>query len=282
MKLGLVLEGGAMRGVFTAGVLDAFLEQELSFDLCIGVSAGACLGCSYLAKQKGRGFAVMTDYLDQKEYCSISNLLRTGDLFGADFLYHKIPEELYPIDNDAFLNQKTEFYAVVTNCISGKAEHIQIKDMFEDVEYIRASSSLPLMARMVVFDDVPYLDGGISDPIPVKRALEMGCDKVIVILTRHRQFRKNKEKFLPLIKAKYRKFPYLIADIENRHNLYNETLDEIDRLEKEGKILVIAPQEPLDIRRTEKNRNKLKSGYDQGYRLATEKLSEIYSYLQTK
>ncbi len=280
MKTCIVLEGGAMRGVFTAGVLDVFLERNIEPDACIGVSAGACLACSFLTKQKGRGFAVMTDYLDNKDYCSLSSLVRTGDLFGADFLYHKIPEELYPIDNDAFLAGKTELYTVVTNVETGAPEYHRVEDMFRDVDWVRASSSLPLAARMVDLRGQKYLDGGVSDPIPVKKALEMGFDKVIVVLTRHRAFRKSKEKTIPLIRLKYRNYPKLVEDMKNRHAVYNESLDLVKRLENEGKIFVIAPSDPLNISRTEKNMALLRDGYQQGRTLTESLLPKLTEYLK--
>lgn len=279
MKIGLVLEGGAMRGVFTAGVLDVFLETGIDVDVCIGVSAGACLACSYVCKQLGRGFAVMTDYLDNKDYCSVSSLLRTGDLFGAEFLYHKIPEELYPIDNTTFQNGKTALYTVVTNCSTGHPEYSQVSDMFRDVDYVRASSSLPLLARMVDLNGEKYLDGGVSDPIPVLKIMEMGCDKIIVVLTRHRTFRKSPEKTISLIKTKYRKYPNLIKDMQVRHQVYNDSLDQVSGLERDGKIFVIAPEKPLNIRRAEKNMDLLKNGYRQGADIALRLMPELLEYL---
>lgn len=279
MSICLVLEGGAMRGVFTAGVLDFFLEKKIEPDACIGVSAGACLACSFLCKQKGRGFAVMTDYLDNKDYCSISSLIRTGDLFGADFLYHKIPEELYPIDNESFHAGKSAFYSVVTNVDSGKPEYYRINDMFDDVDAVRASSSLPLVARMVELKGKMYLDGGVSDPIPVKKALEMGFDKVIVVLTRYRSFRKSKEKTIPLIRMKYRDYPALVEAMTKRHRVYNESLDLVEKLEEEGKIFVISPREPLRISRTEKNMDLLRDGYHQGHSVAEKVFPQLMEYL---
>lgn len=279
MKVGLVLEGGAMRGVFTAGVLDVFLEQEITFDLCLGVSAGACLACSYLCGQKGRGYAVMTDYLDCKDYCSFSSLVRTGDLFGADFLYHKIPEELYPIDNTHFLSCNTEFRAVVTNCETGDAEYLPVKDMVRDVECVRASSSLPLLSRTVFLSGTPFLDGGVADPIPVEEAFLEGCDRVIVILTRHREFRKKKEKVIPLMKMKYRKYPNLVNAMKERHRVYNETLRRISSYEEQGKVFVLAPKVPLNIRRTEKDLALLREGYDLGRDLAMESMDRLREFL---
>ncbi len=279
LKIGLVLEGGAMRGVFSAGVTDVFLEKGFSPDVVIGISAGACLACSFLAKQQGRGFAVMTDYLENKEYCSVSGLLRTGDLFGPDFLYHKIPEELYPIDNQTFMQGNTEFYAGVTNCSSGEAEFFQIKDMIRDVEYIHASSSLPLLANMVEIQGQNYMDGGVSDAIPVLQAQKLGCDKIIVVLTRERNFRKSSEKFLPLARVKYKKFPGLVAALEGRHIMYNNTLNLIAEWESEGNIFVIAPPKPLGIRRAEKDLTVLKRGYEDGRAITEGCFDSLLEYL---
>ena len=280
MKIGLVLEGGGMRGVFTAGVLDSFLDNEINVDVCIGVSAGACLACSYLCKQRGRGFSVMTDYLDDKDYCSFSSLLRTGDMFGAEFLYHKIPEELYPIDNAAFQRGATEFYTVVTNCDTGIPEYPEITDMLRDVEYVRASSSLPLLSRIVEIGDKRYLDGGVSDPIPVQKAFELGCDKVIVVLTQHRGYRKTAEKTLPLIRARYRSFPNLVQDMQKRHDVYNETLEQILQWENAGNVFVIAPENPLNIRRTEKCREILRGGYLQGKELTDRLIPYLREFIK--
>ena len=282
MKVGLVLEGGAMRGVFTAGVLDVFLENGIDFDSCYAVSAGACLACSYLSRQAGRGYAVMTDYLDNKDYCSLSSLVRTGDLFGADFLYHKIPEQLYPIDNKAFLQWKTEFYSVVTDCESGQAEYLKVEDLLRDVDAVRASASMPLVSRIVDWEGSPCLDGGIADPIPVDRAFRDGCDRVVVILTRHREFRKPKEKTALLMKMKYRKYPNLIATMKKRHQIYNDTLARLSAYEADGRALVLAPQVPLAIRRTEKDRVRLREGYEMGKTLCVSRIEAVRSFVSGK
>lgn len=177
MSNALILEGGGMRGIFAAGAIDYLLDQEIRFDNVIGVSAGACHGCSYVCGQRGRAYATATDYLDEKDYCSMRSLRKTGDLFGADFLYYKIPQELYPIDNEAFLKSGIKFQAVVTNCETGEPEYPVIKDMFEDIEYVRASSSLPFLANMVEIDGKLYMDGGISDSIPLAQSLRQGNEK---------------------------------------------------------------------------------------------------------
>lgn len=282
MKIGLVLEGGAMRGVFTAGVLDVFLDQKFQFDRCYAVSVGSCLACSYLCAQRGRGYAVMTDYLDNKDYCSFSSLRRTGDLFGAEFLYHKIPEELYPIDNEAFHRNGTEFYSVVTDCNRGNAEYLRVSDMFSDVDKVRASASLPFVSRMVEIDGQVYLDGGVTDPIPVQKALSDGCDKIVVVLTRPRDYRKKKERSSFFARLKYRKYPAFVQAMKERVSIYNRTLEALSRLEAEGKALVLAPAQALPIRRTEKDLRVLLEGYRSGCALAEESIPQINDFLAGK
>lgn len=275
MKLGLVLEGGAMRGVFTAGVLDLFLDQGITVDCCVAVSAGACLACSYLSRQPGRGYQTSTGYLGNPDYCSIRSLLRTGDLFGVDFLYHKIPEQLYPIDNQTFMQGKTDFYSVITNCRTGKPEYPKIEDLHRDINFIRASSSLPLLSRLVKIDRNYYFDGGVSDPIPLRKAFDLGCDRVITVLTRPRDYRKRPEQMLPLIRLKYKDFPNLAEAMKHRYLVYNNELRAVAASERAGKALVIAPPRPLEIRRAEKNRDRLLAGYACGYESAKELLPEL-------
>jgi len=282
MKTGIVLEGGGMRGVFTAGVLDFLLEKNIEFDSCIGVSAGACHACSYLAKQHGRAFAVSTDYLDDKRYCSIYSLLTTGNMFGVKMLYDVIPNELYPIDNDTLKKGKTKFYTAITNCKTGKAEYPEIKDFFEDVDYIRASSSLPLISKTVKINGNTYLDGGITDPIPIIRAMSDGCEKALVVLTQPKGFVKKPDGFMNLMKLKYKKYPNFIQAMENRSRVYNETLELIERYEDKGKIFVIRPEEDLCIGRTEKDIIKLKSAYQNGYSVIEKRFDEFEKYMMIK
>ena len=262
---GLVIEGGGMRGIFAAGVLEYLLDNDIKVDYVIGVSAGACHGCSYVSGQKGRAFAVCTDYMDDPRYGSVQSLLKTGDYFGKKFMYHTIPEELNPVDNESFKKSGIRFEVGVFNCITGESEYPEIKDMFEDVDWIAASASLPLFAKMVDIGGYQYMDGGLSDSIPVKHAQEIGCDKVIVILTRERGYRKAASKSIPLIKAKYKDYPKLIEALKRRHTVYNETLEYIDGEEKKGNVFVIAPVKDLGVGRLEKDRNKLKNAYLEGY-----------------
>ncbi len=277
---GLVLEGGGLRACFTAGVIDVFLEKGISFDMVTGVSAGACHACSYLAGQHGRAIAVARDYVDHPDYCSMKNLLKTGNLFGEQYVFHDIPEKIYPIDNEAFKQNKTEFYVGVTDCETGNACYPRIRDLIGDVEWIRASCSLPLVSRFVEIEGRKYLDGGIVDSVPIEFSIQKGCDKNIVVLTRDRTYRKKGEQLYPVMKVKYRKYPELLEAVKTRQDKYNEALDYICKLEEEGKVLVIAPEVTLAIGRTEKNKEKLTVGYKLGRKAALTQIEKIKEFLK--
>ena len=279
LPVGLVLEGGGMRGAFTAGVLDFFLDHDLQFDCCLGVSAGACHACSFLSGQRGRAIAVAVDYLDDWRYCSLKSLRKTGDLFGAQMVYHTIPQQLNPYDYAAFANNPTRFYTVVTNCLTGEAEYRLVQNMEDDIESVRASSSLPLLANLVYLDGVPYLDGGISDSIPLGKSMELGNRRHVVVLTRDRSYRKGPNRIMPLLRRKYRDYPKLLRQLENRHLRYNETVAWIEQEEQAGNIFVIRPPEPVKIRRIEKDRRKLMELYKQGYDEASKKSEALLHYL---
>lgn len=278
--MGLVLEGGGMRGVFTAGVTDFFLDKKIEFDSVIGVSAGSCHACSFVSKQRGRALSVSIDYLNDKEYCSVYSLLKTGDLFGAEMLYKKIPTTLYPIDNEAFEKSKTTFKAVITNCKTGEAEYPEVKHLVKSIRYVRASSSLPFVSRIVGINGQPYLDGGIADSIPIKQSIKDGNTKNVVVLTRDRKYRKNENKLIELARGKYFKYPNLVKALKNRYLVYNETLEFIFEEEKKGNIFVIAPSEPLDLGRVEKSRDKLIAAYNVGYNQAEKQYEEMMKYLE--
>lgn len=278
-KTGLIIEGGGMRGIFAAGVVDYFLDKDIVFDNVIGVSAGACHACSYVCGQRGRAFATATDYLDRWEYCSMRSLRKTGNMFGVDFIYHKIPEELYPIDNEAFQRRGIRFQVAVTDCETGEAAYPEVKDMFDDVDYILASGSLPFLARMVELDGRKYMDGGIADSIPLAQSIKQGNEKNVVILTRPRGYQKGASRAVPLLKLKYGKYPGLVRALQNRHKVYNETLELLRREEAAGRAFVIAPKGDLDIGRTEKDMKKLKRAYDEGYFVAEGLGAKLEAYL---
>ena len=265
IKAGLVVEGGGMRGVYSSGVLDFFIEKDLFFENNYGVSAGACHLCSYLAKQYKRAFRVNVDYLNDKRYCSVHSLLKTGNLFGAEMLYDIIPNELDLFDYDTYNKNESNFYVVITDINTGKPEYVKIGDLKKDIIYVRASSSLPLLAQNVKINDKEYLDGGISDSIPIKKSIADGNKKNVVILTRDSTYRKGKNSLMPIIKLKYKKYPNFVKSMADRYIVYNEILDFIKELENNGDVFVIRPKKPVNIGRTEKNREKLEALYNDGY-----------------
>lgn len=278
-KVGIVLEGGGMRGIYTAGVLDYFMERNFYSDGIIGVSAGACHACSYTSKQIKRSYLINTKYLKDKRYMSFSSLMKTGDFFGAKFIYDTIPNELHLYDYDAHNANKTRLYAVCSNLESGEAEYIECKDISKDVEYIRASASLPLLSNIVEIDKMKLLDGGCCDSIPLKQFQKIGYDKNIVILTQCKEYRKGKSRLIPLLKKRYHNYPKFVKALVNRHNEYNACVDEIAKLQGEKAIFVIQPKEEVNISRLEKDVNKLRDLYDKGYNDAKASFDEMKSYL---
>lgn len=264
-KLGLVLEGGGMRGVYTAGVLDFLMEHDIYTDGVIGVSAGACHACSYASKQIGRNFRVNTAYLKDKRYMSFHSLIKTGDIFGADFIYNRIPNELDLFDYDTYNASNMELYAVCSNIETGKPEYLKCDDMHTDVEFVRASASLPLLSKVVEINGKKLLDGGATDSIPVKAFQKLGYSKNIVVLTQYQDYRKGKNNLLPMIRRRYKQYPKFVEALEQRHINYNNTLDELLEMEKQGEIFLIRPSKPVVIGRLEKDINKLRMLYKQGY-----------------
>ncbi len=279
-KAGLILEGGGMRGVYTAGVLDAFLENKVEFSSVYGVSAGSCHGCNYLSKQKERGAQVNIDYVDDPRYCSMRSLITTGDFFGVDMCYSKIPDVYVPYDYDEYSRYEGDFYVVLTNLETGKPEYHKVKDMKKDIWMIRASSSLPLLSRTIVVNGRPYLDGGVSDSIPVKESIRRGNRKNVVILTRDGAYRKEPNSLLPVMRLRYKKYPKFIETMKNRHIAYNETLDYIDREEKAGNLFVIRPQKTVEVGRLEKDKDKLRTLYRQGLEDGRAVVEEMRAYLE--
>lgn len=277
---GLILEGGGMRGVFTTGVLDFFIDKKWMFSDIYGVSAGSCHACSYLSGQRHRSFAINVDYLDDKRYCSLDSLLRTGDMFGVDMLYHQIPDVLSPFDYDTFHQYTGNFYAVLTDCETGKAVYHRIASLPQDIDYIRASSSLPLLSRMVELDGHRYLDGGIADSIPVLHSVKSGQKKNVVILTQPEDYRKKPNRLTPLIRLKYARYPRLCQAVARRHLVYNKTLDYIRREEKAGNLFVIRPDGPAGIGRIEKDREKLEFLYLRGYDTARKQADALCAFLE--
>ena len=281
MKTGLVLEGGAMRGLFTAGVLDAFLEEGLSFDGAIGVSAGAAFGCNFKSRQKGRALRYNTRYCRDRRYCSFFSLVTTGDLYGADFCYRRLPMELDPFDWQTYEENPMPFWAVCTDVDSGEAKAFLCEGEKERVmDVFRASASMPLVSRKVMIDGKEYLDGGVADSIPLKKMEEMGFEKNLVILTQPREYEKKKGKALSLVSARYGKNAGITRAMKHRHEMYNKEKEYVFEREKEGKVFVLAPLKPLPVSRTERDPEKLKLAYKLGYELARKEMGKIRDFLR--
>lgn len=279
-KIGLILEGGGMRGIYTAGVLDFFIEKNIEVDITIGVSAGSCHASSYLSKQYKRAYNATVDYLNDKRYLSFSNLIKTGSIFGMDFMFNKIPNELNIYDYDTFAKSKSKFVVVATNCETGSPEYFELKDLKKEIIYMQASCSIPMFANIVEIDDFKLVDGGVSDSIPIEYALNQGYKKNIVVLTRDITYKKNKQKFLSIVNRKYKKYPNLIKAIENRHLNYNKSLNLVNQLEKDGDVLVIRPKKPVNVSQIEKNAKKLTSLYEEGYDDAKELYDKILDFIK--
>lgn len=280
MKTGLVLEGGAMRGLFSAGVIDRLMEENIKLDGLIGVSAGACFGCNYKSEQIGRALRYNLDYCNDKRYCSFSSLIKTGDMYGADFCYHELPEKLDIFDKEAFAKNPMEFYLVCTDVETGEPVYHRMDSVTHDeLEWMRASASMPLVSRIVEVGGKKMLDGGVSDSIPLKFWQSIGYGKNIVVLTQPRSYRKKKNSLMPLIKVALRKYPCLVDAMARRHEMYNETLDYIWNEEQKGNVLVLCPDDNLPIKRTEHGKAVLKQVYDMGRDVFDRKFDEIKNFL---
>ncbi len=280
-QAGLVLEGGGMKGIYTAGVLDFFLDKGIMFSSVYGVSAGACHMCSYLSGQRGRARDISVDYLDSKNYASVKSLVTTGDFFNAQTCYHLIPDYLYPYDHEAFHTYAGKAYSVVTNIETGKPEYLRVRDMKDDIAMIQASASLPLVSRNVKIDGRLYLDGGISDPIPIKRSLLDGNAKNVVVMTKEEGYVRKPAgaSMLALLKVRYAKYPKIAALMARRHTDYNETVKFLGRQERTGHAFVIRPSRPSEVGRIEKDKDKLLALYQMGYEDAAASYEALMKYL---
>jgi predicted patatin/cPLA2 family phospholipase len=264
MDKGLILEGGGMRGVYTAGVLDLLLDKGLHFKYIYGVSAGACHGCSYVSKQRGRAAGTVFNFLNDYRYGSFRNWLGTGDYFGKKFVYGDVPDRLLPFDYATFEASKQEIYATVTNVETGQAEYVQLAELKRDMDWLRASASLPLLSRLVRIGRKIYLDGGVADSIPLAKAIADGRKENLVVLTRHKGFVKPPS-VSKAIRWVYRKYPSFIQTNEHRHEMYNTALSLAAAEESAGRALVIQPGAEVKIRRLEKSEGKLILLYEEGY-----------------
>ena len=264
-KTGLVLEGGGLRGVFTCGVLDCFMDNGIRFPFAVGVSAGACNGLSYMSGQRGRAKASNIDLMDEYHYIGFRYLLTQRCIMDFNLLFEDFPERIIPYDYDAYFSNPDRFVMVTTNCLSGKAEYLEEKlSSGRVMDIVRASSSLPFVSPVSYVDGVPMLDGGIVDSIPVEYAMGQGYEKLVVVLTRNKGYRK-KDDSMPLARLFYRRYPKLIKALSQRNTVYNKTMELIEKLEDEGRIRVIRPVNPVEVGRMEKDTDKLRALYQEGY-----------------
>ena len=279
MKTCLILEGGGLRGIYAAGVLDKFLEDNIKVDAIIGVSMGALVGINYNSNQPKRAIRYNLKYCKDKRFLGFYSLIKTGNIANKEFDYYEIPDKLDPFDYETFKKSKTKFYCTVSNLDSGEAEYIEIKDCKKDVEYLRAGSSMPGVSRIVKINGNKYLDGGICDSIPLKKAHALGYDKIIVVTTRPIEYRKKKSKMKTLSRL-YIKYPNFVKAIKTRNKKYNDTVEEIIKEEKENKIFVIRPSKGLPISRVEKKRERIEAQYNLGIEDYNNKKEELLKYLK--
>lgn len=282
MKTGIVWEGGAFRTVFSCGVMDAFLDKNIMPDYCIGVSAGAAYGVTYVAKQKGRNLKLIKDYCNDKRYMGIGNLLNPKNrcYYGLKFAYETIPKQILPFDYDTFKESNVEFYATVTNILTGKAEYL-LYDVDEvPSKTLIATCALPMLFPIVTINGTPYMDGGIGDSIPFKQAFEAGCDKVLVVLTRQPDYRKSTGSSTKLAARMYSKYPEFAKALLDRAERYNNCLDELAEYEKQGKVIVIRPDSTKGFSRMERNKEKIQALYDDGYKKGIQYSDQIKNFFE--
>ena len=268
-KTALVLEGGGLRGVFTCGVLDFFMDKGIHFPFTVGVSAGACNGLSFMSGQRGRARSSNIDLMDKYHYIGFRYLLTQRCIMDFKLLFEDFPERIIPYDYNAYFSNPDRFVMVATNCLTGKAEYLEERSSSARVmDIVRASSSLPFASPITYVDGIPMLDGGIADSIPVEYAISQGYEKIVVVLTRNKGYRKRNSS-MPLAKVAYRKYPNLQKALAERNAVYNRTMDLVERFEDEGRIIVIRPSKPVKVGRMEKDTSKLAALYEEGYNEAS-------------
>lgn len=278
MKVGLVLEGGGMRGLFTAGVLDVMMDHHWMPDVVCGTSAGVTFGVNLLSQQRGRVLRYNCKYVGRRDYISIYSWLTTGNMINKDFAYDRIPRELDPFDEATYEQSNAEFYATITNMRTGQAEYVRITNTWQQMDVIRASASLPIICRPVEWNGEKYLDGGLVDNIPLDKCLELGCDKVIIVLTRPDGYVRN-DNIAGACRLWYPHYKELIKAVEQRNERYNAQIERIKALEQEGKVFVIRPSENRPVGRLEKDVAKLKHLYNLGVEDAEALWEQLEEYL---
>lgn len=279
MKKGLVLEGGAMRGLFSAGVIDVLMEHNIWPDGTIGVSAGAAFGCNMKSKQPGRVISYNKKLAHDWRYASLRSLITTGDYFGGEYAYHYIPFHVDPIDSETFRKNPMEFWCVCTNVGSGKPHYQKLERVdYDCLEYIRASASMPMFAKVVSIHGKRFLDGGIADSVPLRFFHEQGYEKNIVVLTQPANYRKQSNKLMPLIRAWLHRYPKIVKALKERHIMYNSQLDYVRAEEKKGHTFVICPKEPLTIGHISHNPQQMQATYELGRQAALERIDDIKAF----
>lgn len=279
-KTGLIMEGGAMRGMFTAGVIDVFMENGIDFDGAIGVSAGATFGCNIKSRQIGRAIRYNKRFSHDWRYCSFRSLIKTGDMFGVDFCYSKIPNELDIYDLKTYRENPMKFFIVASDCNSGKPVYKELKTCdAHDLKWMQASASMPLASKIVKVDGFSLLDGGITDSIPLEYMESLGYNRNVVILTQDKNYVKGKNRLMPLIKLALKKYPAIVKAMENRAEMYNREKFYVLKKAEKGEIIAIYPDSPLGIKRTERNPDELQRCYDEGRKIALARLEEVKAFL---
>ena len=280
MKTALIMEGGAMRGMFTCGVIDVLMRHGITFDGAAGISAGAVFGCNFKSGQVGRPIRYNKKYCADPRYCSVRSLLRTGDLYGADFCYRELPDELDVFDRESFRNNPLQFYVGATDVSTGKpVYHLCTDGGSEDMLWFRASASMPMVSRPVKINDLLLLDGGITDAVPYAYMEKQGYCRNVIVLTQPKGYRKESASGMAMMKIMLRKYPRITDAMTVRHQMYNHQMDEIDGREASGESLVIRPPQSLQIGHTEKNPDELERVYQIGIREAEKKLDDIQRFL---
>ncbi|AEA01223.1 patatin family protein [Aerococcus sp. LUND-10-B14] len=279
MTIGLVLEGGGMRALFSAGVLDIFLAEDIQVDQIVGVSAGALYGVNYPSQQSGRALRYNKKYIKDKRYISLSNWLKTGNIVSTDFAYQQVPFELDPFDEASYEESPTDFYAVVTNVETGQAEYPLIENAEEQIDVLRASGSMPFVSKIVPIKGRKYLDGGIADSIPYQFMQSLGVDRLVIVLTQPYGYRKEDKKNF-LAKAVYGKnYPQLVETIEQRTAMYNQEVSDVEALAKKNQAFILQPSHPLEVKRLERDPQRLQDTYDHGIEVAEKLLVDLKNYL---
>ena len=278
-KKGLILEGGAMRGLFTAGILDVMMENELRPDGIVGVSAGACFGCNVKSHQAGRAIRYNKRFARDSRYCSLSSLLKSGDIFNAEFAYHTVPTLYDPFDNETFEADPMEFHLVCTDVLTGKAVYKNCKHGGHNFfDWVRASASMPVVSNVVEIDGYKLLDGGMADSIPLQYLENQGYNKNVVILTQPEGYIKKASKAMPLIRLALRKYPAVVEAMKNRHIMYNNQLKYVKEAENRGEILVIRPEKPIPIGHICHNPEQMQAAYDMGRKHGEKHLEKIRTF----